>query len=54
MERHERIVFDEEAAVDELVKGCFWDKSKYNNDLFEICKGRQKGQKPPQNAQKSG
>ena len=42
MERHEQSFFDEEAAVDELVKGTFWDKILIMKELFEIYKGRQK------------
>ena len=45
---------DEEAAVDDLAKGSFWDKLLISKDLFEIDKGKQKSQKPPPNAQKSG
>jgi hypothetical protein len=43
MEGRDRSFFDEEAAVAELVKGCFWDKFKCSNALFEIHKGEQKG-----------
>ena len=39
MEGREQVIFDEEAAVDDLVKGIFWDKSKPINDLFKINKG---------------
>ena len=47
MEGRERVILDEEAAVDELAKGYFCDKSKYSNDLFEIGEGEQTGLKPP-------
>ena len=53
-EGHEQAFFDQEAAVDELVKGDFRDKTLTDNELFEIYKGEQTRQKPPQNAPKSG
>ena len=54
MEGREPLFFDEEAAVDDLAKGTFWDKILINKKLFKIDKGEQKGFKPPQNAFKSG
>ena len=45
---------DEEAAVDDLATGCFWDKILIDKRLFEIDKGGQNGQKSPPNAPKSG
>ena len=47
MEGREPSFLDEEAAVADLAKVYFWDKSKYSNDLFEISKGEQTGLKPP-------
>ena len=38
MEGHEAVFLDEEAAVDELATGDFYNKSKRDNDLFEISK----------------
>ena len=39
MEGRKQVFFDEEAAVDDLTKDTFWDKSKPINDLFKINKG---------------
>ena len=36
---------DEEAAVDDLAKGYFWNKILIDKRLFEIGKDEQKGQK---------
>ena len=52
MERRERIVFNKEAAVDELMKGCFWDKPRHNKDLLQIHEDEQKGQKVGKNRAK--
>ena len=41
MEGRERVLFDEEAAVDELAKGKFWDKTLISNVLFKIEEGLQ-------------
>ena len=54
MEGREEAIFDEEAAVDELVKGYFWDKMLVDKGLFEIDKGGQSGQKEGKTAVKSG
>ena len=54
MEGREPSFLDEEAAVDDLTKGYFWDNLLIDKRLFEIDKDEQKGQKPPQNALKSG
>ena len=51
---HKPLFFDQEATVEQLAKGHFWDKSKHINALFEIDNPSQKGQKPPQKALKSG
>ena len=45
MDGRERVFLDEEAAVDDLAKGCFWDKVLIDKRLFEIAEGAQKGQK---------
>ena len=42
----ERVFFDEEAAVAELVKGYFCDNALIKKDLFEISEGVQNGHKP--------
>ena len=47
MEGRERVLFDEEAAVDELAKVSFWDKMLISNGLFKIDKGLQNARKPP-------
>ena len=47
MEGCERGIFDEEAAVAELVKGYFCYKILINKKLFEIGEGGQNAQKPP-------
>ena len=47
MEGRERDIFDEEAAVAELVKGCFCYKILIDKKLFEIGEGEQNAQKPP-------
>ena len=47
MEGREPSFLDEEAAVEQLAKGYFCDKSKYSNDLFEIGEGEQTGLNPP-------
>ena len=39
MELHKQIIFDEEAAVDDLAKSSFCDKMLVDNGLFEINKG---------------
>ena len=54
MEGRKPPFFDEDAAVDDLAKGYFWDKLLIGKKLFEISEDEQKGQKPPQNALKSG
>ena len=54
MDGRKRVFLGEEAAVDGLAKGSFWDKVKYSNDLFEINKGEKNTLKPPQNAVKNG
>ena len=54
MELHKQVIFDEDAAVDDLSKGTFWDKMLISKGLFEISNAEQNGQKPPQNAPKSG
>ena len=46
--------FDEEAAVAELAKGCFWDKFRCIKGLFEIGEGAQKGQEWGEMGLKSG
>ena len=46
MEGRERVLFDEEAAVDELAKDTFWDKTLICNRLFEISEGERIAQKP--------
>ena len=47
MEGRKQSFFDQEAAVDELIKGDFWDKTLINNELFEIIEDEQTRQKPP-------
>ena len=54
MEGRKQSFLDEEAAVDDLTKGCFWDNVLIDKRLFEIDKGEQNSLKPPQNAQKQG
>ena len=54
MEGREPLFLDEEATVDDLAKGCFWDKVLIDKRLFEIDKGEQNALKPPQTAPKSG
>ena len=54
MELREPLFLDEEATVEELAKGYFWDKALINNMLFEISKGEQNALKRPPNAPKSG
>ena len=54
MELRERVIFDEEAAVDDLAKATFYNKLLTNKTLFEINKDEQNTLKPPENAQKSG
>ena len=54
MEGREEPFLDEEAAVDDLAKGCFCDKVLTDNSLFEIDEGEQMGQKRGKNAVKSG
>ena len=53
MELRERVIFDEEAAVDDLAKATFYNKLLTNKTLFEINKDEQNTLKPPKNAQKS-
>ena len=53
-EGREQSFFDEEAAVDELAKGRFWDKALIDKRLFEINEGEQTGQKRGKNAVKRG
>ena len=45
MEGREPLFFDEEAAVDDLAKGCFCDKVLTDSSLFEIDEGEQMGAK---------
>ena len=54
MEGRTRVILDEEAAVDELTRGSFWDNTLIDKQLFEIDKDEQKGQKQGKNAQKRG
>ena len=54
MEPHKPLFFDQEAAVDELTTGHFYDKSKTIKYLFKINNPSQNTPKPPQNAPKSG
>ena len=53
MEGRKPLFFDEEAAVDDLVKGHFWDKALIDKALFEIGKAEQNGQKWAKRAEKS-
>ena len=53
MEGRKQVIFDEEAAVDDLAKVSFCDKLLINKRLFKIDKGKQKAPKPPQTALKS-
>ena len=46
MELREQVIFDEEAAVEQLAKGYFWDKMLIGKKLFKIGKPSQKGLKP--------
>ena len=41
MELRKQVIFDEEAAVDDLAKGYFRDKALIDKRLFEICKDEQ-------------
>ena len=54
MEGREQVILDEEAAVDDLAKGGFWDKSKTINHLFKINNPSQNSPKTRQKAPKSG
>ena len=54
MELCKQVIFDKEAAVDELAKGCFWDKALINKRLFEIGKDERKSLKWGKKAPKSG
>ena len=45
MEGRERVFFGEEAAVAELAKGYFWDKTLIIKGLFGIGESEQKGLK---------
>ena len=54
MELCKQVIFDKEAAVDELAKGYFRDKLLIIKSLFEIDKGKQKGLKWGKKAPKSG
>ena len=54
MELRERVIFDEEAAADDLAKATFYNKLLINKMLFEIDKREQNTLKPPKKAQKSG
>ena len=54
MESRKRVILDEEAAVDDLAKGGFRDKTLIDKQLFEKDKDEQNSPKPPPNAQKSG
>ena len=45
MDGREQAFLGEEAAVDDLAKGYFWDKTLIDKRLFEIGEGEQKGQK---------
>ena len=54
MEGREPLFFDEEAAVDDLAKGTFWDKILINKKLFKIDKSKKKSLKRGENAIKSG
>ena len=47
MDGRKRVFLGEEAAVDDLAKGCFWDKFKTINDLFKIHNPSQNTPKPP-------
>ena len=47
MEPHKQVIFDQEAAVDELATGTFRDKSKPIKDLFKINNPSQNAPKPP-------
>ena len=54
MEPHKPLIFDQEAAVDDLAKGYFWHNTLHINNLFKISNPSQNNPKPPQNALKSG
>ena len=48
-ETRESLFFTEEAAVDDLAKGCFCDKMLIDKELFEIGEGGQKRPKVGEN-----
>ena len=54
MELRKQVIFDKEATVDDLAKGCFWDKPLIRKALFGIDKAEQNGQKWAKRAEKSG
>ena len=43
MEGRKSVFFDEEAAVDDLAKGIFWDNILIDNRLFKIDKDGKTG-----------
>ena len=54
MEPHKQVIFDEEAAVDDLTKSTFCDKLLIDKKLFKINKDEQNTLNPPQKPPKGG
>ena len=52
MELRERVIFDEEAAADDLAKATFYNKLLTSKTLFEINKDEQNTLKPPKKCAK--